>query len=81
MATRVGGVPEVVTPESGLLVSPGDVQAIANALSELASDANLRVRLGAAGRRHVLAGWTVPQLVAEIERLYESVLGERRGIS
>ena len=80
IATRVGGVPEVVTPESGRLVPPGDVRALASALSELATDADLRSRLGAAGRRHVLAGWTIPRLLTDVERLYDSVLEERRGV-
>jgi glycosyltransferase involved in cell wall biosynthesis len=81
IATRVGGVPEVVTPESGRLVPPGDVGAIANALCELATDPDLRLQLGSAGRRHVLTGWTVPRLQADVERLYRSVLEERRALS
>ncbi len=81
MATRVGGVPEVVTPETGRLVPAGDVRGMANALSELAADADLRVRLGEAGRRHVLAGWTVPRLLAQVEGLYRNVVGGRRGVS
>jgi len=50
-ASRTQGVPEVVVDGStGLLVPPGDVEALAHALGHLASDPALRTRLGAAGR-------------------------------
>jgi phosphatidylinositol alpha-1,6-mannosyltransferase len=49
---RSGGVAEAVTDgETGLLVKEGDVAALAGALEKLISDAPLRVRLGAGGRR------------------------------
>ena len=39
VATRVGGVPDVVTDgEDGFLVEPGDVDALADALARLAGD-------------------------------------------
>jgi len=50
VATRVGGVPEtVVDSETGLLVAPGDAEAIAEAVIRVLSDPNLRVRMGQAG--------------------------------
>jgi len=46
LATRVGGVPEVVRDgENGLLVPPGDVDAIAGAIGRLAADGELRAAL------------------------------------
>jgi glycosyltransferase involved in cell wall biosynthesis len=48
IATSVGGIPEVVVHEdNGLLVAPGDVDAIASAIQRLAGDADLRARLAA----------------------------------
>jgi glycosyltransferase involved in cell wall biosynthesis len=48
VATRVGGLPEYVRDgESGLLVAPGDAQALAAALVTVLQDARLRDRLGA----------------------------------
>lgn len=54
VATRVGGTPEaVVDGETGLLVPPGDVEALAAALDSLLGDSDLARRLGEAGRRRV----------------------------
>jgi len=54
VASRVGGLAEVVGDEtSGLLVPPGDAAALGAALARLARDAALRARLGAAGAARV----------------------------
>jgi glycosyltransferase involved in cell wall biosynthesis len=59
LASRVGGLGEVVVAEeTGLLVPPGDADALAAALARLAGDPALRARLGAAGRARVLACYT-----------------------
>ena len=55
VSSRVGGVPElVVDGVTGLLVPPGDPAAMAAALGRLLEDADLRRRLGAAGRERAL---------------------------
>lgn len=50
VATSVGALPEVVTPEVGLVVPPRDVKAFAAALGKLAGDSALRSALGAAAQ-------------------------------
>ena len=56
VATPVGGTPEVVVDgETGLLVPPRDVEALAAALRELLADPERAQRLGEAGRRRVEA--------------------------
>jgi glycosyltransferase involved in cell wall biosynthesis len=49
VTTAVGGALEIVTRECGLLVAPGDPEALKNALRQVICDSNLRARLGAAG--------------------------------
>jgi glycosyltransferase involved in cell wall biosynthesis len=79
VATRVGGVGEVVTPDTGVLVSPDDPEAVATALLRLASDPELRARLGAGAREHALRRYSAPRLVADIDALYGELL-TRRGV-
>jgi glycosyltransferase involved in cell wall biosynthesis len=75
VATRVGGVPDVVREgEDGFLVDPGDVDALAERLARLAADPALRERLGAAGRARVIPRYSVERLVDDMDRLYRSLL-------
>jgi glycosyltransferase involved in cell wall biosynthesis len=75
VATRVGGVPDVVREgEDGFLVEPGDVDALAERLARLAADPELRERLGTAGRARVIPRYSVERLVDDIDLLYRSLL-------
>ena len=51
IASAVGGIPDVVTPDVGILVPPNDPPALAQAILKLAEDAKLRERMGRAARR------------------------------
>jgi glycosyltransferase involved in cell wall biosynthesis len=75
LATRVGGVPEIVTHErTGLLVAPEDPEALAAALVRLASDPELCARLGAAAAAYTRAEFDVRRTVAALETLYRGCL-------
>ena len=51
VATRTGGVPEIVEEErTGVLVPPSDPAALSDAMVRVASDADLRASMGALGR-------------------------------
>jgi glycosyltransferase involved in cell wall biosynthesis len=78
VATRVGGVPDVVREgEDGFLVEPGDVGELADRLGRLASDPELRARLGAAGRARVVPRYGVDRLIDDVDRLYRELLAEK----
>jgi glycosyltransferase involved in cell wall biosynthesis len=78
VATRVGGVPDVVRDGvDGFLVAPGDTEAAAERLAELARHPVLRARLGDAGRREVRARYSVARLVDDVDRLYRSLLAAK----
>lgn len=75
VASRVGGLAWVVADGvTGLLVTPGDVGALARALASLATDPARRESMGQAGRRRAEALFSAEAMVEAYERLYRSVL-------
>jgi len=78
VATRVGGTPEAVTDgEQGLLVPPGDSQALASAISRVLSDPLLAMRLGNNGRRRVAEEFSFEAVVRRTEALYRELLAAK----
>ena len=69
-ATRVGGVADVVTPATGILVPAGHSDALGEAIATLADGATARAEMGAAARGHVRARYSVERLVSDIDALY-----------
>lgn len=71
VGTRVGAIPEVVRHgETGFLVDRGDSGAMADSLTRLIRDPQLRGRLGVAGRARVEAEFDLPRSVAQVIGLY-----------
>jgi len=78
IATRVGGVAELVEDGvSGRLVAPGDAQALAVAMVDLASSSAERGGMGAAGRRKVCAEFDIDREAAWLKQLFEGTGGDR----
>jgi glycosyltransferase involved in cell wall biosynthesis len=72
VATRVGGIPELVNDGvSGFLTERGDPKAAAEKLDQLANDPNLRRTLGVAGRQVVEEKFDLKRNVAQLVRLYD----------
>jgi sugar transferase (PEP-CTERM/EpsH1 system associated) len=75
VATKIGGNPEVVVDgETGILVPPKDASVMADAIIKLLNDAELRERMGAAGRRRVEEKFSLDRMVREYESIYEECL-------
>jgi glycosyltransferase involved in cell wall biosynthesis len=75
VATRVGGVPDVVDEGGdGFLAEVGDVDGLADRLARLAHDPELRRRFGVAGREKVVPRYRVSRLVSDIDELYRELL-------
>lgn len=72
IASDIGGIPEVVrrSRANGLLVPPGDVPALVDAMRTLVRDEGLRERLGQGARRQVLAHYTVETMVEQTLDVY-----------
>ena len=78
VATRVGGVPEVVADgATGLLVLPGSVSALAGALRDLLRDPARARAMGEAGARRLAEDFGPERMRRETLALYAEVLGER----
>jgi glycosyltransferase involved in cell wall biosynthesis len=76
VATRVGGVPEIVCDErTGRLVGPGDAEALATTLADLLERPALLQRFGEEGRRLVRERFTSERMAAQIQSMYDEVLG------
>ncbi len=70
-----GGPEEIIVDgETGSLVPPGDAEALAEAICALLSDADLRRRLGLAGRQRLLDHFSQISMAKEFERLYRGLL-------
>jgi glycosyltransferase involved in cell wall biosynthesis len=75
VATKVGGVPDVVDEgETGLLVRPGDTHALAERLEILARDPERRALMGETGRERMLSRYAVERLVSDVDALYRELL-------
>ena len=72
---RAGGLSEAIThDETGLLVTPEDVDGLADAIETLLTDADKRTRLGNAGRDRMRSAFAVDTMAERHVELYESIL-------
>jgi glycosyltransferase involved in cell wall biosynthesis len=75
VATRAGGIPEIVEDDAnGLLVPPRDAPALARAIVRALKDPPLRQRLAGAGFARVRERFTVERMVTETAVVYERII-------
>jgi glycosyltransferase involved in cell wall biosynthesis len=81
VASRVGGIPDLIDEGiNGLMVRPGDVKELADALQKLLSDKGLARKMGREGRKRIQAQFSADIMVRSIEKLYRELLA-RKGIT
>lgn len=81
VATDSGGTPEaVIDGETGILVPPAHPRALADGMLRLISDAELRRRMGAAGRVRAASCFDTTVMMARLEGLFTSRLSARTRI-
>ncbi|MDE2150290.1 MAG: glycosyltransferase family 4 protein [Gammaproteobacteria bacterium] len=77
IASRLDGIPETFGDGlHGLLVPPGEIDALTDAMRRLAADTQLRQALGAAGREHVRARFSQRDYAQRCLALYREILGQ-----
>jgi glycosyltransferase involved in cell wall biosynthesis len=80
VASRVGGMPEIVVDgETGILVAPGDADALADAIVRVLADPELGRRLGEAGRARAVERYSWDVIAAATVALHRRLLGARAG--
>lgn len=81
IATRVGGIPEIIEHRrNGILVSPNNPKALADALIDLLSDSLLRKKLAIEGQ-YRSQQFTISKTVNEIEDVYERLIKLKMNIT
>jgi glycosyltransferase involved in cell wall biosynthesis len=76
VASRVGGIPEQVSAETGLLVRPGDAEALAAAVSKLLADADQRARLAQRAADDARARFSLARQVDAYLELYAELAAD-----
>lgn len=80
IATTVGGAQEVVEQgETGFVVPPADVEALANAIIKLIEDPALRDAMGRRAQERIRSRFGSELMVSNMERVYNDLVNSRRG--
>ena len=80
IATRVGGVPELVDDgETGLLVPPRDPEALGAAILHLLESPRLRADMGRRGRERVACHFSAERMVTSTDQLFRRLLSAKSG--
>ena len=80
VAFRSGGLTDIVTDEqSGLLVAPGDVPALADAIDRVLAMSDAGAEWGRAGRRHALATFAPDAVAKRYAQIYEHAIQAVQG--
>jgi glycosyltransferase involved in cell wall biosynthesis len=81
IASNVGGVPEIIQDDvNGLLVSAGDETALASAIRRVATDPELRRRLGSAARARANTTFSLSTMVHKYDEVYDAALTAGTGL-
>jgi glycosyltransferase involved in cell wall biosynthesis len=78
VATAVGGNPDAVRASTGMLVAPGNAEALARGLDRLLSDEPLRQRMGAAAIQVARTEYHADTVIPRLESTYRELLGQSR---
>ena len=77
VAASVGGNPEIVTSERGMLVPPNDETALCVSIGDLLCSSELRACLGENARHFAEANFTIERMRTQYEDLYSELLAQK----
>jgi glycosyltransferase involved in cell wall biosynthesis len=79
LATSVGGIPEIFGPDAGVLIPPGDPEALANAIGHALQDRGARHSAALRLKARVRAAFSADVMADAILDAYREALGRRDG--
>ncbi len=77
VATRVGGVPDILNDKTGIVVDPMDFTGLIKATANLIVDPHLRVVLGTSGQKYVEKNHSLKYLEERLTGIYTGLLAKR----
>jgi len=78
IATSVGGTLELVqNGQTGILIEPGNADAICKAVIEMAADTQKRRQMGMIGRQRVTKMFSIDRMIKQLLKFYESTYYEK----
>jgi glycosyltransferase involved in cell wall biosynthesis len=78
IATKAGGLPEVLTPSVGILVESMDEIGLADAILELLQNEDKRLQLGRQARKHIQANYSWKAVALQMEAEYMRLLAKKK---
>ena len=79
MATRVGGNPELIAEDRGIIVTAGDEQALAAEIERLLHDSSMRTALSSNAKKFAEEHFTIAKMRQRYEDLYTDLLERKAG--
>lgn len=77
IATRVGGVPSLVSEGAGVLIDPASSGAIAGAVEDLLADPEKTLEMAAKGHATALWSYSSDKMIDDLDSLYKELLNEK----
>lgn len=74
IATAVGAIPEMLQENSGILIPPRNVDAIASALKRLIPDTMLQKTLGSNAKKRLMANYTMDIVLSQYEYVWRNAI-------
>lgn len=75
VTTNVGGIPELISDDTnGLMIDPGDQEALTKALIKLGEDADYSLSIASAGRSRVEGAFSDKVVLPKLEAVYKEIL-------
>lgn len=76
IGTRVGAIPEMITDgKGGILVNPGDIPALIDAIQYISQNQQLRQAMGEFNRKHSFENYRYSVVIQQLVKIYDELIG------